>query len=117
MFTAYFGERGRNRTYNLLIKSQLLCQLSYAPAINAGERTGVKKHSQYISCPRRGWAARFPVFAGLFLTDHSAIRDENEISFGVRVVRLRLCRLCCSGIADGTLLVFAAGSRWWSDGD
>src|ERR1035438_3532553 len=27
-----YGERGRNRTYNLLIKSQLLCQLSYAPA-------------------------------------------------------------------------------------
>ena len=26
-----FDERGRNRTYNLLIKSQLLCQLSYAP--------------------------------------------------------------------------------------
>ena len=24
------GERGRNRTYNLLIKRQLLCQLSYA---------------------------------------------------------------------------------------
>jgi hypothetical protein len=30
------GERGRNRTYNLLIKSQLLCQLSYAPAIKEG---------------------------------------------------------------------------------
>jgi hypothetical protein len=29
------GERGRNRTYNLLIKSQLLCQLSYAPMSNA----------------------------------------------------------------------------------
>src|SRR5713101_1535003 len=28
-----FGERGRNRTFNLLIKSQLLCQLSYAPSI------------------------------------------------------------------------------------
>ena len=27
------GERGRNRTYNLLIKSQLLCQLSYAPVL------------------------------------------------------------------------------------
>ena len=27
------GERGRNRTYNLLIKSQLLCQLSYAPKL------------------------------------------------------------------------------------
>src|SRR6202043_2742364 len=25
------GERGRNRTFNLLIKSQLLCHLSYAP--------------------------------------------------------------------------------------
>ena len=29
-----FGERGRNRTFNLLIKSQLLCQLSYAPFDN-----------------------------------------------------------------------------------
>ena len=28
----FLGERGRNRTFNLLIKSQLLCQLSYAPA-------------------------------------------------------------------------------------
>jgi hypothetical protein len=28
------GERGRNRTFNLLIKSQLLCQLSYAPQIS-----------------------------------------------------------------------------------
>src|SRR6202051_2420521 len=27
------GERGRNRTFNLLIKSQLLCQLSYAPTM------------------------------------------------------------------------------------
>jgi hypothetical protein len=31
------GERGRNRTYNLLIKSQLLCQLSYAPAVGIEE--------------------------------------------------------------------------------
>ena len=31
-FLILYGERGRNRTYNLLIKSQLLCQLSYAPA-------------------------------------------------------------------------------------
>ena len=29
------GERGGNRTYNLLIKSQLLCQLSYAPSHDA----------------------------------------------------------------------------------
>jgi len=30
-FEGDVGERGRNRTFNLLIKSQLLCQLSYAP--------------------------------------------------------------------------------------
>ena len=34
------GERGRNRTFNLLIKSQLLCQLSYAPAPS--------KHSRWL---------------------------------------------------------------------
>ncbi len=33
------GERGRNRTYNLLIKSQLLCQLSYAPFLIVLQRT------------------------------------------------------------------------------
>ena len=27
------GERGRNRTFNLWIKSPLLCQLSYAPPV------------------------------------------------------------------------------------
>ena len=31
------GERGRNRTYNLLIKSQLLCQLSYAPTLKIND--------------------------------------------------------------------------------
>ena len=35
-FEGDFGERGRNRTFNLLIKSQLLCQLSYAPFGNCG---------------------------------------------------------------------------------
>ena len=34
------GERGRNRTYNLLIKSQLLCQLSYAPTSGKGTVEG-----------------------------------------------------------------------------
>jgi hypothetical protein len=32
------GERGRNRTFNLLIKSQLLCQLSYAPGDNSCDK-------------------------------------------------------------------------------
>ena len=35
------GERGRNRTYNLLIKSQLLCQLSYAPAADKFVKTNL----------------------------------------------------------------------------
>ena len=33
MLATKVGERGRNRTFNLLIKSQLLCQLSYAPTV------------------------------------------------------------------------------------
>ncbi len=33
------GERGRNRTYNLLIKSQLLCQLSYAPSVRFARKS------------------------------------------------------------------------------
>ncbi len=32
------GERGRNRTFNLVIKSHLLCQLSYAPASVGNDR-------------------------------------------------------------------------------
>jgi hypothetical protein len=35
------GERGRNRTFNLLIKSQLLCQLSYAPFAFGVEKRGI----------------------------------------------------------------------------
>ena len=31
IFKELIGEPGRNRTFNLLIKSQLLCQLSYGP--------------------------------------------------------------------------------------
>jgi hypothetical protein len=34
LFEGVVGERGRNRTFNLLIKSQLLCQLSYAPTLD-----------------------------------------------------------------------------------
>jgi hypothetical protein len=49
------GERGRNRTFNLLIKSQLLCQLSYAPSpcCSLDSGTGV------IFSPVRHPSARF----------------------------------------------------------
>jgi hypothetical protein len=36
------GERGRNRTYNLVIKSHLLCQLSYAPFVLIDLQEGKK---------------------------------------------------------------------------
>ena len=52
------GERGRNRTYNLLIKSQLLCQLSYAPAAdnfakNFDYTIGPGKHGTSEDCGSR----------------------------------------------------------------
>ena len=40
------GERGRNRTYNLVIKSHLLCQLSYAPVSVGRLGSGGRRHSQ-----------------------------------------------------------------------
>src|SRR5262249_46408334 len=41
------GERGRNRTFNLLIKSQLLCQLSYAPFCSGRKKKGFRgRHCQ-----------------------------------------------------------------------
>ena len=56
------GERGRNRTFNLLIKSQLLCQLSYAPweefAVG-GLRTG-------LTVSNRG-----PATCGTFILSHA----------------------------------------------
>jgi hypothetical protein len=42
------GERGRNRTYNLLIKSQLLCQLSYAPLLTQGENETELYHPRLL---------------------------------------------------------------------
>jgi hypothetical protein len=47
------GERGRNRTFNLLIKSQLLCQLSYAPSVSTDRadrtmRSGRMSRSRFL---------------------------------------------------------------------
>ena len=44
------GERGRNRTFNLLIKSQLLCQLSYAPEmILSGDSSPWKNGGDFLA--------------------------------------------------------------------
>src|ERR1039457_4904863 len=52
------GERGRNRTFNLLIKSQLLCQLSYAP------EGGLHAESKLVRLHRAVW--HWPDRASLF---------------------------------------------------
>ena len=66
----FYGERGRNRTYNLVIKSHLLCQLSYAPAfegwLESGAPSPVRHYQLYhpgrivtsLSAFRRGWPRR-----------------------------------------------------------
>ena len=48
------GERGRNRTYNLLIKSQLLCQLSYAPDLGTENLAGSANCRRLSLYRRRG---------------------------------------------------------------
>ncbi len=44
-----FGERGGNRTFNLVIKSHLLCQLSYAPVRWMGNTTTANAASDNIA--------------------------------------------------------------------
>src|SRR5438132_7092532 len=55
------GERGRNRTFNLLIKSQLLCQLSYAPACEEKLRKTKENYSRAIGdcfrCREKEWCS------------------------------------------------------------
>src|SRR5208337_69505 len=52
------GERGRNRTFNLLIKSQLLCQLSYAPACEESLQKGNQNYTiarRAETSPQHAW--------------------------------------------------------------
>ena len=55
------GERGRNRTFNLLIKSQLLCQLSYAPVC---EESVQKGHCDYSIRERPAISRRLTISRG-----------------------------------------------------
>src|SRR6266481_4697168 len=49
----FSGERGRNRTYNLVIKSHLLCQLSYAPALLEWKLDALVRRAKTIIAFRR----------------------------------------------------------------
>src|SRR5438067_13678778 len=53
------GERGRNRTFNLLIKSQLLCQLSYAPFSGLNQGPGTQRICSRVRaiCLMNSWEA------------------------------------------------------------
>jgi hypothetical protein len=60
----FSGERGRNRTFNLLIKSQLLCQLSYAPALRLDLlRILAASLPTPLILPCSGWFCGFPSLA------------------------------------------------------
>jgi hypothetical protein len=47
-----FGERGRNRTYNLVIKSHLLCQLSYAPDSEGWMSAAIAANASHVTIGR-----------------------------------------------------------------
>ena len=53
-----FGGRSRTRTYGPLIKSQLLCQLSYAPAQSEGGRYGITGGNARLAAVKFGAALR-----------------------------------------------------------
>src|SRR6185437_6403531 len=44
-----YGGRGRNRTYNLSVKSRMLCQLSYASLGGSGQETGRLEVAESVS--------------------------------------------------------------------
>jgi hypothetical protein len=74
-----FGERGRNRTFNLLIKSQLLCQLSYAPLLWNRSDEDIKRSSVSVT------QALLQVAAHAFTQAHpsilaKALREERHLS-------------------------------------
>ena len=48
----FSGERGGNRTFNLEIKSLLLCQLSYAPTAHGGVGTNLDYTIRVLHRPR-----------------------------------------------------------------
>ncbi len=76
------GERGRNRTYNLLIKSQLLCQLSYAPREGLTLRIQLAKPIIESSMP--------PIGRVLEMDEARASKDCTTLKSLVRTGRVEL---------------------------
>src|SRR5258707_7334243 len=74
------GERGRNRTFNLLIKSQLLCQLSYAPTANRMVGTNFD-YSIRSACFRRVPICSFCSLLHFFFSLSYAFFRSNSMSW------------------------------------
>src|ERR1051326_3614333 len=72
------GERGRNRTFNLLIKSQFLCQLSYAPFSIGSKKRGFQRRLYQCNTRRRAGVPVTPtrVSAGFSRARESAFSGE-----------------------------------------
>ena len=80
------GERGRNRTFNLLIKSQLLCQLSYAPTV------GISREGQtkIIASVFRFRLRRSALIVAKFLERLHKVSPHSQLRSGNTPRRLRL---------------------------
>src|SRR5580704_6561405 len=97
------GERGRNRTYNLVIKSHLLCQLSYAPDSGIDLRMPAlsKTHSRQLFDCSIAWDQRS--FASLicrFLGRERSRRDLGDVEqLGRRGGNCRQC-IAKHGVAE-----------------
>ena len=70
------GERGQNRTVNLLIKSQLLCQLSYASTIRLHFRVNVG-NSFHHTTSIKGFGARAANFLRQFVRCREVAGDAH----------------------------------------
>jgi hypothetical protein len=86
------GERGRNRTFNLLIKSQLLCQLSYAPTADSKVGTNFDCTIRFATaCAQVG--LRFAVSSGAALISErgigAALLTDSQLGFPVEFRRSR----------------------------
>jgi hypothetical protein len=78
-FTAEVGERGRNRTFNLLIKSQLLCQLSYAPLRKEKISAGILIITNEVAKPASRFRNLQRHFADGFVRFEAAVSGHDLI--------------------------------------
>ena len=98
------GGRGRNRTFNLSIKSRMLCQLSYASIIwETAERQSVRLGGHDFECPlekystgilelKRKRETTFEASLGLRKVECAAIAgDEGAVPLSQKISYIYQC--------------------------